>query len=125
MITAMICEKSFEIYLIDAVLIFRKAYCAKQAVISILSKEKSTMNTAKIYEVESSPAHYEKCFKITAFLVFLAIGDLGEVIDLAALITELELAYANQFFIYGSGIGEQIGLIFYIASQADLFLLEL
>ena len=116
----MVGEEAFKIYREVAILILLKAYRLYEALGLFIghSPEKAcVMYAAQIYEIESSASENEPSLKIKA------VGNGGEIVYETALVGELELRHAGENVIDCCGVRTQIGIIFYVAGKAYLFLL--
>ena len=125
MIAAMVGEKAFQIDFVSTLRVFGKANGTKQPLVGAFAAEKGAMHTAKINEIQGASTHDEHGFKVTAFLIFRAIRDLGKVVEKAALVGHFELTDPYQIIVNAGGVGKEIGAIGDLTFLADLLLLLL
>ena len=88
-ISAVVGEKSLEIYLEASRFGLFKANCLEQRLVLDLTRVNSIMNTRKVDKIESSSAHNEQGFKIVKILCR------SDIVNQAALVGQLEIGRAH------------------------------
>ena len=119
---AMIGKESFQIDLKDSVLVFTESDGTQQPSVRVLTFEVGTVDTAEIDEVQCTPSHDKKGFKITAFRILLVTDHRGDIIEESALCGQLKLTDAHQLLVHRGGICQELGAIGHVAFFADFFL---
>lgn len=126
MISAVLREKALQIDLKESLIVLGKANGAEQGLVGMLSLVGGVVNAAEINEIKRSSPHHEHGLKIGAGgVVLCAVGDLCQIVDLAAVIGQLELADPDGFLLYRCLIGKKVRVEFYVASKTELLLSEL
>ena len=119
MVRAVIGEKTFQIDVIYAVLVWLEANRPQQGLVQDTTDEFCVMNAAQINEVQCAPSENEQCFKIAGALYG------RKVMNLSALCRQLELRDSAELSVHLGGISQQVGIISDAATAADILLLLL